>query len=385
MQPTDWKTCKEKECAPTVVVQEKKTYSRKVWSFGQCSEICGLWTRKRDVWCEQDDTGERKSDLYCTWRRPFDWEECNEKDCVEDIPVEETYFWFTWDWGTCSEPCEGWEQSRTVQCKNSLWEVVWENYCTETKPLGVQSCNEQLCPDKAHDVADEEPVTYSWRTLWWSACSVSCWWWEQTRQVDCMDSNGNEVAEEYCFDQEEPPSFQECNNQSCLPPWCGELHLWMVEFAKISSIWKEDTNYNYCAHIPDSAISLQTNTEVSPQRLEWECPITQSTGEIEEKACYLEIIPGAEVRCGYAHDNTYWFFFDWSEQHPEAFCANEWAVMTDYEETAMWWMWKCTYEWSLPNTCTANKNYLVCEEKEFCACSLDYAFVADSDSEPIQP
>lgn len=56
--------------------------------------------------------------------------------------------------------------------------------------------------------------TYSWNTGNWSSCSASCWWWNQSRIVNCQRNDGVIVADLYCTGTK-PIVSQTCNMQSC--------------------------------------------------------------------------------------------------------------------------------------------------------------------------
>ena len=47
-----------------------------------------------------------------------------------------TYSWVTSEWTSCTNG----QQTRTVQCKNSGGGVASDSQCTQTRPVGTQSC-----------------------------------------------------------------------------------------------------------------------------------------------------------------------------------------------------------------------------------------------------
>jgi hypothetical protein len=54
--------------------------------------------------------------------------------------------WSVGAWGDCSERCGGGTKTRDVVCKDSLGIVVDDNYCSDTKPSLITSCNTDPCP-----------------------------------------------------------------------------------------------------------------------------------------------------------------------------------------------------------------------------------------------
>jgi len=64
---------------------------------------------------------------------------CNTHAC-------ETYSWYTFDWGKCSKECGSGLQTRVVECRSDLDNlVVDDSFCSDSKPSESQICNLNLC------------------------------------------------------------------------------------------------------------------------------------------------------------------------------------------------------------------------------------------------
>ena len=182
-------------------VQACETYSWNVGAFGTCSEPCGGGTQTRTVVC-QDSGGATVADSFCTTTKPATAQSCNVQTC-------ETYSWNVGAFGTCSEPCGGGTQTRTVVCQSSGGATVADSFCTTTKPATAQSCNVQACE------------TYSWNVGAFGTCSEPCGGGTQTRTVVCQSSGGATVADSFCTTTK-PATAQSCNVQAC------ETYSWNV-------------------------------------------------------------------------------------------------------------------------------------------------------------
>lgn len=101
-----------------------------------CNVPCGGGTRYLNVWCEAVDfTGKNVKivdDSLCDQSsKPTSSEVCNTQACQ----------WLTGDWSSCTLPCGGGTQSRSVQCEVSLD----PSKCLGPEPPTTQTCNTQAC------------------------------------------------------------------------------------------------------------------------------------------------------------------------------------------------------------------------------------------------
>lgn len=123
------------------------------------------------------------------------------------IPDGHTYTWSTGSFGSCSIPCGGGVQTRTVECKREDNVVVPDSNCAAAKPSPTQSCNTNACT-----------TTYTWNPGSWSDCSLLCGGGTRTRSVLCQLSNGTTVADSSCSAATKPVTSQACNVDACAGP-----------------------------------------------------------------------------------------------------------------------------------------------------------------------
>ncbi|XP_031731331.1 papilin b, proteoglycan-like sulfated glycoprotein [Anarrhichthys ocellatus] len=119
-----------------------------------------------------------------------------------------TYIYKTGVYGQCSASCDGGMQYRSLEC----WvqdpanpHVVEESHCITQRlqrPHSQQACNMNPC-------AAEYSVSS------FSVCSVTCGEGQQTREVNCVGSRGERVADHACSGLARPPSVQACRRPAC--------------------------------------------------------------------------------------------------------------------------------------------------------------------------
>lgn len=116
----------------------------------------------------------------------------------------DTYTWQIGSFGSCSVPCGGGTQTRTVECLRQDNVVVPDANCTTPKPSPTQTCNQNSCSG-----------TYAWNAGPWGDCSLACGGGTQTRSVLCQLSNGTTVADGLCPAGTKPLNSRACNVDSC--------------------------------------------------------------------------------------------------------------------------------------------------------------------------
>ncbi|XP_078130624.1 papilin b, proteoglycan-like sulfated glycoprotein [Sander vitreus] len=119
-----------------------------------------------------------------------------------------TYIYKTGVYEQCSASCNGGMQYRNVEC----WvqdpvnpRVVEESYCITQRlqrPHSQQHCN-------MHPCAAEYSVSS------FSVCSVTCGEGQQTREVTCVGSGGERLADHACSGLARPTSVQSCRRPAC--------------------------------------------------------------------------------------------------------------------------------------------------------------------------
>ncbi|MBX3020935.1 MAG: thrombospondin type-1 domain-containing protein [Bdellovibrionales bacterium] len=118
----------------------------------------------------------------------------------------ETYYWYTGDYGMCSKPCGGGSQIAPTECRRTSDGVtVSDSYCNGTRPTGVRSCQMQACTSS----------TYSWNIGDYGTCSKTCGGGTKARTVLCQNnSSGTTVADSFCSSPK-PATSATCNTDVC--------------------------------------------------------------------------------------------------------------------------------------------------------------------------
>ncbi|XP_070844180.1 papilin b, proteoglycan-like sulfated glycoprotein [Chaetodon trifascialis] len=119
-----------------------------------------------------------------------------------------TYMYKTGVYSECSTSCNGGMQYRSVECwvqDPSNPRVVEESYCITQRlqrPQSQQACN-------------MHPCTAEYSVSSFSVCSVTCGEGQQTREVICVGSGGERLADQACSGLARPPSVQTCRRPAC--------------------------------------------------------------------------------------------------------------------------------------------------------------------------
>ena len=172
----------------------------------QCSESCGGGRRTRTVGCEvltrsgqRVPVGTVACERYS--ERPAREEECNAIDC----PARYVYG----QWGVCSATCGGGVERRPGTCEKvtSIGAVASApGECPEevSAPFLTRSCNTNTCPGVR--IATE-----------WGACSQTCGYGVQSREVYCVDSGdtSKRVDESRCLNSGELLTQVSCYRGVC--------------------------------------------------------------------------------------------------------------------------------------------------------------------------
>ncbi|KAG7260356.1 hypothetical protein CRUP_024758 [Coryphaenoides rupestris] len=119
------------------------------------------------------------------------------------------YAYTTGVYGACSATCNGGMQYRSVECV--LQDPVDPRAVDEThciaqrlqRPVRQQACSVHPCA----------PAEYSVSSF--SVCSVTCGEGQQTREVLCVDSSGERLADNACSSLPRPPAINVCRRPAC--------------------------------------------------------------------------------------------------------------------------------------------------------------------------
>lgn len=110
------------------------TYEWASTAWKECSVQCGTGEQTRAVWCQTQSGLVVDSSLCNEALKPTEMQACDVGTCE----------WSDSGWGACSEPCDGGEQSRLLECKNGggKGRLVLDAHCTDP-PVSTQPCNTQ--------------------------------------------------------------------------------------------------------------------------------------------------------------------------------------------------------------------------------------------------
>lgn len=112
---------------------------------------------------------------------------------------------------------------------------------------------------------------YSWQTTSWWSCSVSCWWWTQSRTVTCKRSDWANQADSICISKvwSKPTTSQSCNTQNCPINWNCWLTKWTCD--NWTSIWTNNTN-SCNTTATWKCLWLYWWSNVNCSKFNWVCP-----------------------------------------------------------------------------------------------------------------
>uniref|UniRef100_A0A670J7U0 ADAM metallopeptidase with thrombospondin type 1 motif 9 n=1 Tax=Podarcis muralis TaxID=64176 RepID=A0A670J7U0_PODMU len=229
-------------------------------AWTECSKSCGAGTKRRravcmntfndvleDSKCSQQEkvTVQRCNELSCPQWKTGDWSEClvtcgkghkhrqiwcqfggdrlNDRLChpeskpvsVQSCQQQECAAWQVGPWGQCTATCGQGYQMRAVKCVVGAYvSVVDDNECNAaTKPTDVQVTPCRLRP------GSPETKQSSHRTQWrfgsWTPCSTTCGKGTRMRYVSCRDDQGSVADEAACFHLPRPSATEACSVTPC--------------------------------------------------------------------------------------------------------------------------------------------------------------------------
>nr|XP_028575324.1 A disintegrin and metalloproteinase with thrombospondin motifs 9 isoform X4 [Podarcis muralis] len=232
-------------------------------AWTECSKSCGAGTKRRravcmntfndvleDSKCSQQEkvTVQRCNELSCPQWKTGDWSEClvtcgkghkhrqiwcqfggdrlNDRLChpeskpvsVQSCQQQECAAWQVGPWGQCTATCGQGYQMRAVKCVVGAYvSVVDDNECNAaTKPTDVQDCETAPCRLRP---GSPETKQSSHRTQWrfgsWTPCSTTCGKGTRMRYVSCRDDQGSVADEAACFHLPRPSATEACSVTPC--------------------------------------------------------------------------------------------------------------------------------------------------------------------------
>uniref|UniRef100_A0A670JB27 ADAM metallopeptidase with thrombospondin type 1 motif 9 n=1 Tax=Podarcis muralis TaxID=64176 RepID=A0A670JB27_PODMU len=224
-------------------------------AWTECSKSCGAGTKRRravcmntfndvleDSKCSQQEkvTVQRCNELSCPQWKTGDWSEClvtcgkghkhrqiwcqfggdrlNDRLChpeskpvsVQSCQQQECAAWQVGPWGQCTATCGQGYQMRAVKCVVGAYvSVVDDNECNAaTKPTDVQVS--ALIPE-----TKQSSHRTQWRFGSWTPCSTTCGKGTRMRYVSCRDDQGSVADEAACFHLPRPSATEACSVTPC--------------------------------------------------------------------------------------------------------------------------------------------------------------------------
>ncbi|CAB3983523.1 A disintegrin and metallo ase with thrombospondin motifs 14 [Paramuricea clavata] len=167
-----------------------------------CSRTCGKGVTFLKYFCKIGEKVKPRihcKDLELNVKEKYRF--CNEHSC------ERTFKWTPGPWSECSKTCSLGIMTRQVTCiKLPVNKEVAAERCTATKPSDSKPCFLKDC----------EPT---WSTGNWSECSATCGLGSQTRDVLCVDQQGQRTNG--CDTNKQPESRINCRKPACTSPPAG--------------------------------------------------------------------------------------------------------------------------------------------------------------------
>ncbi|TRY53811.1 hypothetical protein DNTS_002771 [Danionella cerebrum] len=167
-KPADMRVCNPGPCT--------HTHMWYTGPWGQCSEVCGNGTRRREVICVRKSVTEFSVSLSseCSHlEKPVLVQECELQPC----PAR----WLTSQWSACSRSCGEGHQTRDVRCVGT--DRQHSASCSlETKPTLEQSCNilpcspfeDENCKDRQDNCVKVVQARLCVYPYYKTACCASC-------------------------------------------------------------------------------------------------------------------------------------------------------------------------------------------------------------------
>ncbi|XP_063044170.1 ADAMTS-like protein 3 isoform X2 [Engraulis encrasicolus] len=198
---------------------EEPTFIPGPWS--PCSTSCGPGMQKRWVKCRVLLSFTRAEvdlpDEECEAEKPPMQRRCELEPCVgSPAPPQGGDGQHGPQWGyrtfsPCSKSCGGGTQTFVARCLNG------------GKVVSSGLCDSASRPRVMMRVCNPEPCGVRWEVSQWSRCSATCGVGLQIRQVHCVQSDRDKMADKDCKESK-PSEVQACYQVDCPPAW--ETEAW---------------------------------------------------------------------------------------------------------------------------------------------------------------
>lgn len=181
-------------------------YSWRSAGYTPCSASCLGGIRESLVECVRNVDNAPVSYVMCDIKdKPVTvTETCNNKPCPPR--------WNSSDFTTCTKPCGGGSQWRSVQCVHEVTRgvgntlVVPDSHCPEPRPQERRMCNLVDCVAR-------------WKPDKWTKCSKSCDGGVKTRKIRCQRElaygSVAELPPSKCASRRKPRAVKPCNSKPC--------------------------------------------------------------------------------------------------------------------------------------------------------------------------
>ena len=226
--------CQNGKCVcPQGVLGEFCQFS---WSepqpFPMCRTVCEVaYEDHREVSCLNHLTGVKTEDDNCSDEfRPLATQLCTPTDCIagsvckpdqgqcvcadnsEASPCS-SFSWTITPLEACSKPCNGGEQSVTVDCQHTETNAIVPSrfsasLCGSPPPPPTRTCNELDC---------------KWRLVSTGKCSDECGGGTRELDFDCHNPNTDTVEDSILCEAPLPSTSEPCNSHSCRKPTSSSL------------------------------------------------------------------------------------------------------------------------------------------------------------------
>lgn len=147
---------------------------------------------------------------------------------------------YTWNWSSCIAngqirtcwwviPANA--IATTATTYNQIWN--WSSWTPTTNWWQSQATCDFNC-NNWYTWNWSSCIANTWNSWAWWTCSVTCWWWTQSRSVQCQNYVGTVLADTNCLTAK-PAISQACNTRVCPPTMIFQM-LWVWQDANTMNL-----------------------------------------------------------------------------------------------------------------------------------------------------